>query len=107
MNAGSSGKGQHFAAKYADMAFITMDADDLEKSEAHIDSYRRLAREEYGREMQVWCNAYVVQRETQKEAEDYLQHYVVEKGDDEAVETLLRVQGQQMQRLLAAAKPSR
>ena len=100
MNAGSSGKGQHFAAKYCDMAFVTMDPSDLDKSRAHIEAYRRLAREEYGRDIQVWCNAYVVQRETQKEAEDYLHHYVVEKGDDAAVETLVRVQGEQMQRLL-------
>jgi dimethylsulfone monooxygenase len=100
MNAGSSGKGQHFAAKYCDMAFVTIDASDLDKSQAHIAAYRRLAREEYGREIQVWCNAYVVQRETQAEADAYLHHYVVERGDDEAVETLVRVQGEQMQRLL-------
>jgi dimethylsulfone monooxygenase len=99
MNAGSSGKGQHFAAKYADMAFITFDPDDLEKSKAHIDSYRRLAREEYGRELQIWCNGTVVQRETQKEADDYLQYYVVEKGDDAAVDNLLAVQAQQMRQL--------
>jgi dimethylsulfone monooxygenase len=100
MNAGSSGKGQHFAAKYADMAFVTTDSNDLDKTQRHIEAYRKLAREEYGRDIQVWCNGYVVQGETQKEAEDYLHHYVVEKGDDEAVETLLRIQGQQMQRVL-------
>ncbi|HZT51243.1 MAG TPA: LLM class flavin-dependent oxidoreductase [Stellaceae bacterium] len=100
MNAGSSGKGQHFAAKYADMAFITFDPDDLEKSRAHIESYRRLAREEYGRELQLWCNGTVVQRDTQKEAEDYLRYYVVEKGDDAAVDNLLAIQSRQMQRLL-------
>jgi dimethylsulfone monooxygenase len=100
MNAGSSGRGQHFAAKYADMAFIMLDPSDLEKSRAHVESYRRLAREEYGRELQLWCNGYVVQRETQSEAEAYLRHYVVEHGDDAALETLLRIQSQQMQRLL-------
>jgi FMNH2-dependent dimethyl sulfone monooxygenase len=100
MNAGSSGRGQHFAAKYADMAFLTFDPKDLEASKAHIDSYRRLAREEYGRELQLWCNAYVVQRETQKEAEDYVQHYVVDHGDDAAVDNLLAIQQRQTQRLL-------
>ncbi len=100
MNAGSSGKGQHFAAKYADMAFLTIDSNDLEKTRAHIDSYRRLAREEYGRELQIWCNAYVVQRETQKEADDYVHHYVVERGDDEALDTLLSIQNIQRQQLL-------
>jgi dimethylsulfone monooxygenase len=100
MNAGSSGKGQHFAAKYADMAFITFDPDDLERSRAHIESYRRLAREEYGRELQLWCNGTVVQRDTQKEAEEFLNYYVVEHGDDAAVDNLLTIQSRQSQRLL-------
>ncbi len=77
-----------------------LDPHDLDEAKAHIDSYRRLAREEYGRELQIWGNGYVVQGETQKEAEDYLHHYVVEKGDDAAVENILRIQGEQMQRLL-------
>jgi dimethylsulfone monooxygenase len=104
MNAGSSGKGRDFAAKYADMAFIHLDPKDLEKTKAHIDTYRRLAREEYGREIQVWGNAYVVQRDSQKEAEDYLHRYVIELGDDPAVENILNIQGQQMQRLLPEAR---
>ena len=99
MNAGSSGKGRDFAAKYADMAFIHLDPSDLEGVKAHVESYRRLAREEYGREIQIWANGHVTQRETQKEADDYLHHYVVEMGDDAAVENILQIQGQQMQRL--------
>jgi dimethylsulfone monooxygenase len=104
MNAGSSGKGRDFAAKYADMAFIHLDPNDLEKTRAHIETYRRLAREEHGREIQVWGNAYVVQRPTQKEADDYLHRYVIELGDDPAVENILNIQGQQMQRLLPEAR---
>jgi alkanesulfonate monooxygenase SsuD/methylene tetrahydromethanopterin reductase-like flavin-dependent oxidoreductase (luciferase family) len=99
MNAGSSGKGRDFAAKYADMAFIHLNPADPEGTKAHIETYRRLAREEYGREIQIWANGYVSQRETQKEAEDYLNYYVVERGDDPAVDNILAVQGQQMQRL--------
>lgn len=104
MNAGSSGKGRHFAAKYADMAFLHLDPSDLDRMKDHIASYRRLAREEYGREIQIWANGYVVQRDTQKEAEEYLRYYVVEKGDDAAVENILRIQGQQMQRLQPEAR---
>jgi dimethylsulfone monooxygenase len=100
MNAGASGRGQQFAAKYADMAFVTIDPSDLERSRAHIDSYRRMARDEYGRDLQIWGNGYVVERETEKEAQDYLHRYVVEHGDDEAIETLVGIQRQQMQRLL-------
>ncbi len=99
MNAGSSGKGRHFAAKYADMAFLHLDPSDLDGTKDHIASYRRLAREEYGRDIQIWANGHVTQRDTQAEAEAYLRHYVVEKGDDAAVENILRIQGQQMQRL--------
>jgi dimethylsulfone monooxygenase len=104
MNAGSSGKGRDFAAKYADMAFIHLDPHDLDRTKAHIETYRRLAHEEHGRELQIWGNGYVVQRETQKEAEDYLRHYVIELGDDPAVENILTIQGQQMQRLLPEAR---
>ncbi|HEY3917045.1 MAG TPA: LLM class flavin-dependent oxidoreductase [Stellaceae bacterium] len=104
MNAGSSGKGRDFAVKYADMAFIHLDPNDIDKTKAHIESYRRLAREEHGREIQIWGNAYVVQRATQKEADDYLRRYVIELGDDPAVENILTIQGQQMQRLLPEAR---
>jgi FMNH2-dependent dimethyl sulfone monooxygenase len=101
MNAGGSDKGRHFAAKYADMAFIILQSHDLEDGRAQIDSYRKLAREEYGREIQIWTNGYVVQADTQKEAENYLQYYVVEKGDDAAVENITRVMGLQSQVLPA------
>jgi hypothetical protein len=35
-----------------------------------VESYRRLAREEYGRHIEVWTASYVVQGETEKEAKD-------------------------------------
>jgi len=100
MNAGASGKGQQFAAKYADMAFIHIDGSDLERTRAHVDSYRRIAREEYGREIQIWSGAPVVQRETMKEAQDYAHYYAVKKGDDEAVDNLLRIQNIEMHKLV-------
>ena len=100
MNAGASGKGQQFAAKYADMAFIHIDPSDLEKTKAHVDAYRRLAREEYGREIQVWIGAPVTQRDTRKEAEDYVNYYVVEKGDDEACDNMLRIQNVEMHKMM-------
>lgn len=95
MNAGGSGKGQHFAAKYADMAFVVLTSHDIDQCRARVDSYRRLAREEYGRDIQVWTCGYVVQRETQKEADDYLHRYVIDQGDDVAVDQLTRVMGVQ------------
>jgi dimethylsulfone monooxygenase len=97
MNAGGSGKGRHFAAKYVDMAFVVLQSHEVEAGKAQIDAFRKLAREEYGRDLQIWTNGYVVQADTQKEADDYLHHYVVEKGDNVAVDTLAAVLGIQSQ----------
>ena len=93
MNAGKSDKGRNFAAKYCDMAFIIPQNYDLDDNRRVIDEYRRLAREEYGREIQVWSSAYVVQRDTEKEAQEYLNYYVVEKGDREGAANLLNAGG--------------
>ncbi len=51
--------------------------------------YRNLARKEYGRELQVWSYAYVVQGETEKEAQAYFDYYVNQKGDWEAATNLV------------------
>jgi dimethylsulfone monooxygenase len=91
MNAGGSGTGQRFAAKYADLAFILVQKHDPEGTKRQIDAYRDLARREFGREIQIWCSAYVVHGDTQREAEDYLKYYVVDKGDDVAVTNLTNV----------------
>jgi len=100
MNAGASGRGQQFAAKYADMAFIHIDANDLERTRGVVEAYRRLAREEHGREIQIWCGAPVTQRDTLKEAQEFVHYYVVEKGDDVAVDNLLRIQNVEMHKML-------
>jgi alkanesulfonate monooxygenase SsuD/methylene tetrahydromethanopterin reductase-like flavin-dependent oxidoreductase (luciferase family) len=95
MNAGGSDKGRHFTAKYCDMAFVLLTSHDLEDGRAQIDALRRIAREEYGRELQIWGNCYVVHGDTQKEAEDYLNYYVVEKGDEQALDMLTTTLGLQ------------
>jgi alkanesulfonate monooxygenase SsuD/methylene tetrahydromethanopterin reductase-like flavin-dependent oxidoreductase (luciferase family) len=89
MNAGGSEKGQHFAAKYCDMVYVVFGSHDFDDCKAKIDSYRELARREYGREIQVWSYAYVVQGETEKEAKDYFTDYVQDKGDWEAATNLV------------------
>lgn len=99
MNAGGSGKGQHFAAKHCDMVFLVLSSHDLEEGRARIEAYRRLAREEYGREIQIWTNCYVVHGDTQKEAAAELNRYVIEHGDEAALDTLIGVFGLQSQAL--------
>ena len=95
MNAGGSEKGRHFAAKHCDIAFVVLTSHNLDEGRAQIEAYRRLAREEYGRELQIWGNCYVVHGDTQKEAETELNRYVMEKGDEPAVERLMKVIGLQ------------
>lgn len=93
MNAGGSDRGRLFAAKYADMAFVIVKSEDPEAIRAEVDLYRRTAREEFGRDIQVWTYAYVVQRDTEAEARDYLKHYAVDHGDDRALDGWMELQG--------------
>ncbi|WP_156677705.1 LLM class flavin-dependent oxidoreductase [Sphingomonas profundi] len=97
MNAGGSERGRHFAAKYADMAFVIVKSEDPEQIRAEVDLYRRTAREDYGRDLQVWTFAYVVQGETEQEARDYLHYYAVEHGDDRALDGWMELQGMHTQ----------
>jgi len=89
MNAGGSEKGQHFAAKYCDMVYVVFGSHNFDDCKAKVDAYRNLARNEYGREIQVWSYAYVVQGDTEKEAQDYFDYYVHQKGDWDAATNLV------------------
>ena len=89
MSAGNSSRGQEFAAAHADFNFVV--AQDVQALRAVADNGRRLAREQYGREMQIFGQAYIVCRETEKEAQDFLREYVYDRGDWEGVRNLLDV----------------
>ncbi len=93
MNAGGSDKGRHYAAKYCDVAFIVLMSHEFDDVKAQVDKYRKFAREEYGRDLQVWTNAYIVQDETEEAAKKFLNYYVYEKGDWEAAENLISTMG--------------
>jgi dimethylsulfone monooxygenase len=92
MNAGRSGIGNRFAAKYADLVFTSYWENDHQGSRENVSMLRRLAREEFGREIQVWTTGFVCCRPTEKEARDYLRYVVEEKGDWEAIDNLVRIQ---------------
>jgi FMNH2-dependent dimethyl sulfone monooxygenase len=98
MNAGGSKAGQEFAAHVADMNFVILKEHDLEGGKAQVDYLKNMARAA-GREVRVWIHVYVVCRETEKEAKDYLDYYVREKGDYEAVTNLMRIFGMQSETL--------
>ena len=93
MQAGASPTGRRFAARYADMAFINARQGALDAYRADIANLRRLAREEFGRALQVWGHAYIVCRPTEREARDYLRYYVEERGDWVAVDNLTTAMG--------------
>ncbi len=93
MSAGASPRGKHFAAKYADVAFTNLEGHDFETLRSRVESYRQLAREEYGREIQVWTNSYIFQGETEAEAKRFYQYCVHEKGDWAGVQNLVDIMG--------------
>jgi len=85
MNAGGSERGRHFACKNCDLAFTALGAPSFDQNKAQVEAYRKLAREEYGREIAVWTSANIIQAETEAEARRYSDYVVHEKGDWEAV----------------------
>jgi alkanesulfonate monooxygenase SsuD/methylene tetrahydromethanopterin reductase-like flavin-dependent oxidoreductase (luciferase family) len=93
MNAGGSPAAQQFTTRYCDMNFVILkDRTYLEGAKAQIDRLKEMASS-YGRQTRIWIHVYVVCRQTEKEAKDYLHRYVYEKGDWEAAGNLLRIFG--------------
>lgn len=80
------------------MNFAMLRQKSVEDDAAQIDGLKTMAREN-GRTAQCWIHVYVVCRPTEKEARDYLDYYVVEKGDDVAVENMLSIFGMQSETL--------
>jgi dimethylsulfone monooxygenase len=91
MNAGGSPRGQRFAAQHADVAFVILESDSVEENSAKIASYKKLAREEFNREIQVWSYGYIVQGETQAAAEQFHDYYANQMGDDEALDGWMKL----------------
>jgi alkanesulfonate monooxygenase SsuD/methylene tetrahydromethanopterin reductase-like flavin-dependent oxidoreductase (luciferase family) len=75
------------------MGFVLLQQHDYEGARRQVDHLKGLARDEFGRDIGVWASAYVVCRPTEKEARDFLNWYVVEMGDDIAVDNIARVLG--------------
>ena len=99
MNAGGSEAGRRFGASQCDVVFALTGDHSPEALRAQVDAFRDLARTEYGREISVWCNAYIVQGDTEQDAKDYLHSYVYDYGDWDAVENLVTTFGIQSQSL--------
>jgi alkanesulfonate monooxygenase SsuD/methylene tetrahydromethanopterin reductase-like flavin-dependent oxidoreductase (luciferase family) len=90
VNAGMSPAGRRFGAKHADLTFVN--EPDLEKLKALLAEIRDMARREFGREeMGMLNHAWVVCRDTEKEARDYERYCIDEHGDWEAAQAFVDV----------------
>jgi alkanesulfonate monooxygenase SsuD/methylene tetrahydromethanopterin reductase-like flavin-dependent oxidoreductase (luciferase family) len=88
MNAGASELGRHYAVKNCDLVFTVIRTGGLDECTAHVQAYHKLARE-YGRSTKVWTLINIVQGETEKEARDFYNYYVNEKGDWDAAKNMV------------------
>jgi FMNH2-dependent dimethyl sulfone monooxygenase len=89
MQAGSSPTGARFAAKYADIAFQSVnETDPVDQIAAKFAELRRIGREDYGREFEIWTGAWVICRPTEREAKQFLDHCLAEHGDQAILDSL-------------------
>lgn len=93
MNAGGSPRGMRFAAEHADLCFVIVQSGQEAAIREQVEGYKQMARDEFGREVQVWTHTVVVQRDTDAEAQDYLRRFSVEYEDTESVDAWMRLQG--------------
>jgi alkanesulfonate monooxygenase SsuD/methylene tetrahydromethanopterin reductase-like flavin-dependent oxidoreductase (luciferase family) len=89
LNAAGSGEGRAFAVANADFLFTP--AIDLARSAAEVVALKAQG-EAAGRHIDVLTFAHVVCRPTEREALDYVQHYARDNVDNEALDTLIRLQ---------------
>jgi dimethylsulfone monooxygenase len=89
MNAALSPVGMRFSAKNSQIGLISLQGDSPEGWRPQVEAYKKMAREEFGREIQLWTNVAVVQRDTRKEAEDYLHRYAVDYLDKEVLDSIM------------------
>jgi alkanesulfonate monooxygenase SsuD/methylene tetrahydromethanopterin reductase-like flavin-dependent oxidoreductase (luciferase family) len=78
MSAGSSPAGQKFARRWADINFAAIEK--LEDARRIVSDAKQSARE-IGREVGVYTSAWIVCRETEREAQDYVKRVIDEMGD--------------------------
>ncbi|MEJ2871347.1 LLM class flavin-dependent oxidoreductase [Actinomycetospora sp. OC33-EN08] len=93
MNAGGSPRGMRFAAEHADLCFVIVQSEDEDAIRRQVASYQEMAQQEFGREVRLWTHTVVVQRDTQAEADAYLQRFSTEFEDVESVDAWMRLQG--------------
>jgi alkanesulfonate monooxygenase SsuD/methylene tetrahydromethanopterin reductase-like flavin-dependent oxidoreductase (luciferase family) len=89
LNAAGSGLGREFAVKNADYLFTP--AIELDRSEGEIAEIKQMAAK-HEREVGVLTFSHVVCRPTEKEAKEYVDYFMGDNTDTEAVDNLIRLQ---------------
>jgi dimethylsulfone monooxygenase len=88
MNAGASATGQAFAIRNCDALFMSTRLASLESYTKNVRDVQDLARRE-GRELGFYTVGVVTCRKTQKEADEYYRHCIVDEADWNAVDSIL------------------
>lgn len=89
MNAGLSSTGRAFAARNAEIAFISLLGNSPEVWKQQVADYKALARQSGNPGMQVYTNITVTQKDSVAEAQDFYRHVCEEYRDREAVDSFL------------------
>ena len=89
MNAAQSPAGIRFSAKNSQIGLLGLRGNSDEEWAPQVESYKRMAREEFGRDVQIWTNASAVLRDTTREAEEFLHYYSEEFVDAECLDSLI------------------
>ena len=106
MCAGVSPAGKAFAAEHCDVSFTSLPSQEPDAMRARVAELRDVAQREFGREIQVWCNAYIFQGDTEADARRYFETAIHEHGDVEGVDNMLRTMGINSQSIPPEALPS-
>ena len=88
MNAGASPTGNAFAIRNCDAFFTQVSRDSVEQSTKIVQSAKDKAKE-LGRELDVYGVGVITLKPTQKEAEEYYRHCVIDNADWSAVDRIL------------------
>lgn len=88
MNAGASPEGRAFALRNCDAFFTNVRGDSFDELHKHVQGVKTEAKT-YDREIDVYTVGVVTCRPTQKEADDYYGHCVIDQADWSAVDAIL------------------
>ncbi|MFB4163852.1 LLM class flavin-dependent oxidoreductase [Alteribacillus sp. JSM 102045] len=86
INAGSSTAGMNFAAQFADFHFSFLET--YQQGREWTNHIKKLAWDKFKRDIKTFTTSFVVCRPTEKEAWDYYNYYVREKGDEEVTDII-------------------